>query len=46
MCAMAQGVNDDYIRSGTYELVVAKDKVPAQAHLAALYDPTNERVKA
>ncbi|MBL8895671.1 MAG: aminomethyltransferase family protein, partial [Rhizobiales bacterium] len=40
------GVNDDYIRSGKYELVVAKQKVPAQVHLEALYDPKNERVKA
>ena len=40
------GVNDDYIRAGKYELVVAKEKVPAQVHLEALYDPKNERVKA
>jgi sarcosine dehydrogenase len=40
------GVNDDYVRSGTYELVVAKDIVPARVHLEALYDPKNEKVKA
>jgi len=41
----AAGVNDDYIRSGTYELVVAKDIVPAQVHIEPLYDPKNEKVK-
>jgi len=40
------GVNDDYIKSGSYELVVAKDIVPAHVHLEPLYDPKNERVKA
>ena len=32
--------------SGAYELVVAKEIVPARVHLEALYDPKNEKVKA
>jgi 4-methylaminobutanoate oxidase (formaldehyde-forming) len=39
------GVDDDYIRDGEYELVVAKDLVKARVHLEPLYDPTNARVK-
>jgi sarcosine dehydrogenase len=39
------GVDDDYIRDGKYELVVAKDVVKARVHLEPLYDPTNARVK-
>jgi sarcosine dehydrogenase len=42
----AGGVDADYIRGGTYELVVAKDVVKAHVHLAPLYDPTNARVKS
>jgi 4-methylaminobutanoate oxidase (formaldehyde-forming) len=40
------GVTEDYVRSGHYELVVAKELVKAEAHLAPLYDPTNARVKS
>ncbi|WP_373502971.1 FAD-dependent oxidoreductase [Aestuariivirga sp.] len=42
----AAGVTADYLRSGTYELVVAKDVVKANVHLEPLYDPTNARVKS
>lgn len=40
------GVDDAYVRGGTYELVVAKDVVKAQVHLEPLYDPRNLKVKA
>ncbi len=42
----ADGVTEDYLRSGKYELVVAQEKVPAELHLAPLYDPAGSRVKA
>ena len=41
----ADGVTDDFIRSGSYELVVAQSRVKASVHLAALYDPANQRVR-
>ncbi len=40
------GVTDDHIRSGSYELVVAKETVKARVHLEPLYDPGNGRVKS
>ncbi|MCV3767646.1 GcvT family protein [Rhizobium sp. TRM95796] len=42
----AEGVTDDFLTSGTYELVVAMDKAPATMHLAPLYDPDMVRIKA
>ncbi len=42
----ADGVTPDYLESGTYELVVAQDRIPADLHLTPLYDPTGERVRA
>ena len=42
----AGGVNEDYLTAGRYELVVAKEVVAAQIHLAPLYDPANLRVKS
>jgi 4-methylaminobutanoate oxidase (formaldehyde-forming) len=42
----AAGVTADYVRTGTYELVVAKDVVKAHVHLEPLYDPSNARVKS
>lgn len=42
----ADGVTEDYVRAGTYELVVAQEKVAAQVHLKPLYDPDNLKVKA
>ncbi|MBL8579770.1 MAG: FAD-dependent oxidoreductase [Mesorhizobium sp.] len=42
----ADGVSDDFLLSGKYELVVAMDATPASIHLDAMYDPKAERVKA
>jgi sarcosine dehydrogenase len=42
----AEGVSDDYVMAGNYELVVAQEKVKATPHLKPLYDPTNARIKA
>jgi 4-methylaminobutanoate oxidase (formaldehyde-forming) len=39
------GVSEDYVLSGTYELVVAQELVRAKVHLAPLYDPANARVR-
>ncbi|MFT3670815.1 GcvT family protein [Aestuariivirga sp.] len=41
-----QGVTPDYIMSGSYELVVAKETVKAVPHLQPLVDPANARIKA
>ncbi len=41
-----EGVTIDYLRSGSYELEVASDRVPARLHLEPLYDPRMERVKS
>jgi len=40
------GVTRDYLESGTYELVVAQEKVPASLHVEPLYDPAGERIRA
>ena len=40
------GVTDEYIQAGTYQLVVAQTLCTAQVHLAPLYDPGNLRVKS
>lgn len=40
------GVDDDWLQQGSYELVVATERVPVQLHLDPLYDPTAERVKS
>lgn len=42
----AGGVDADFIRSGTYELEVATERVAARVHLEPLYDPKMQRVKA
>ncbi|MCC4245246.1 GcvT family protein [Stappia indica] len=42
----ADGVDEAYLRSGSYELVVANERVPARIELGPLYDPQNVRVKA
>jgi sarcosine dehydrogenase len=39
------GIGDDWLAEGDYELVVAKERVPAKLHMEALYDPKAERVK-
>ncbi len=41
-----QGVDDDFLYGGSYELEVAGSRVPCQVHKGALYDPQMERVKA
>ena len=43
----ADGVSDDFLASGDYELVVAMDRTPAktQIWLEPMYDPKGERVK-
>jgi 4-methylaminobutanoate oxidase (formaldehyde-forming) len=41
------GVSDDFLKTGTYELEVARQRVPAELHLSGvLYDPAMARVKA
>ncbi len=40
------GVTEDFVLSGTYELEVASERVPAQVSLEPLYDPKNLKVKA
>ncbi|NNF80811.1 MAG: FAD-dependent oxidoreductase, partial [Rhizobiales bacterium] len=42
----ADGVTEDYVKAGSYELVVAQEKVSARVHLEPLYDPENLKVKA
>ncbi|PYB71905.1 GcvT family protein [Rhizobium wuzhouense] len=42
----AEGVSDDFLRSGTYELVVAADRTPAEIAFGPLVDPAMARVKA
>jgi sarcosine dehydrogenase len=41
-----EGVTEDFILSGTYELEVASERVPAKVYLASLFDPQNLRVKS
>jgi len=43
---VGQGVTNDYLRAGSYELVVANEKIPAQIHLGPLYDPKMEKIKS
>lgn len=42
----AGGLSEDFIRAGSYELVVAQDIVKAHVHLSPLYDPGNRRIRA
>jgi 4-methylaminobutanoate oxidase (formaldehyde-forming) len=42
----SDGVADDWLAAGRYDLVVANDVLPAKITLQPLYDPTNARVKA
>jgi len=41
----ADGVSDDFLTSGEYELVVAMDRTPAKIWLEPMYDAKGERVK-
>jgi len=40
------GVSDDFLAAGDYELVVAMERTPARIHLEPMFDPTAGRVKA
>jgi 4-methylaminobutanoate oxidase (formaldehyde-forming) len=40
------GVSDDFLLGGRYELVVANEARPAHIVLGPLYDPSNERVRS
>jgi sarcosine dehydrogenase len=40
-----QGMNEDWLNSGRYALVVANDVVPARLHQRPLYDPDGRRVR-
>jgi glycine cleavage system aminomethyltransferase T len=42
----ADGVSDDFLGSGDYELVVAMERTPARIHLEPLYDPSMSKIKA
>ena len=42
----AAGVSDDFLRSGSYELVAATQRTPARVELAPLYDAAMARIKA
>jgi sarcosine dehydrogenase len=42
----AGGVDEAYLESGSYELVVAKEIVRANIHLQPIYDSLNQRVKS
>ena len=39
------GVTQDYLEQGRYELQVATDLVPCTLHLKPLYDPENLRIR-
>ena len=41
----ADGVTEEWARAGSYELVVAQERVKATPHLKPLYDPENLKVK-
>lgn len=40
------GVTEDYLASGSWELEVATERVPARAQLEPLYDPEGARMRA
>ena len=39
------GVDNEYLRSGRYQLEVAGERVSCALHLAPLYDPEMKRIK-
>ncbi len=41
----AEGVDQGFLTTGSYELEIASERVPARLHLGPLYDPKGERVK-
>lgn len=42
----AEGVSDDYLKAGRYELVVAAEKTPATLHFGPMFDPAMDKIKA
>jgi 4-methylaminobutanoate oxidase (formaldehyde-forming) len=42
----AEGVSDDYLKAGRYELEIAAKRYPATLHRGALYDPENKKIKS
>jgi sarcosine dehydrogenase len=40
------GVSDDFLKTGTYELEVATERVSATLHAGVLYDPAMARIKS
>jgi sarcosine dehydrogenase len=40
------GVSEDWLRQGSYALVIAGEETPADLTLAPLHDPTGERIRA
>jgi 4-methylaminobutanoate oxidase (formaldehyde-forming) len=40
------GVDGDFVASGSYEIEIACERFPAQASLRPLYDPKSERVRS
>ncbi|MEQ8665376.1 MAG: FAD-dependent oxidoreductase [Rhodospirillales bacterium] len=42
----ADGVDADYVNSGSYEIEVAGERFAAEASLRPMYDPKSERMKA
>ncbi|MGE3363249.1 MAG: FAD-dependent oxidoreductase [Rhizobiaceae bacterium] len=40
------GVSDDFLSAGAYEVVVATQRTPAKIHMEPLYDVAGEKVKA
>jgi 4-methylaminobutanoate oxidase (formaldehyde-forming) len=40
-----EGIDDDWILSGRYEIDVEGKRIPAKAHLKAPYDPMGERMR-
>jgi 4-methylaminobutanoate oxidase (formaldehyde-forming) len=42
----AEGVSDDFLATGRWELEVASERVPAELHLAPLWDPEGLRPRA
>ena len=42
----SDGVDDDFLAGGDYELEVVTERLPCRIHMQALYDPAMERVKS
>ena len=40
-----EGVSEEWLRQGTYTLVIAGDETPAELSLAPLHDPTGARIR-